>query len=60
MYGTVRRWMVAVGVGVAALAVGAGGAAVSLAGAPATTTVVHAAGDCMPTDCGANHNQVLV
>ena len=59
---TVRKWVLAVGVGVAALAAGAGGAAASLAGAagaPATTTAVHAAKDCKPTECGANHNQVL-
>jgi len=45
---TVRRWIVAVGVGVAALAAGAGGTAASLAGAaeaPTTATVVHASGD---------------
>ena len=50
------------GVGAAALAAGAGGAAASLAGAggaPTTAAVVHAAKDCKPTECGANHNQVL-
>ena len=50
----VQRWIVTVGVGVAAFAAGAGGAATGLAGA-----AVRAAGDCMPTDCGPNHNQVL-
>jgi len=59
---TVQGWIVAVGVGAAALAAGAGGAAAGLAGAagaPATATIVHAAGDCTALDCGANHNQVL-
>jgi len=56
---TVRRWIIAVGVGAAALAAGAAGLA-GAAGAPATATVVHAAGDCTSTDCGGNHNQVLV
>jgi hypothetical protein len=57
---TVRRWIAAVGV--AAFAAGAGGAATGLAGAagaPAAAAAVRAAGDCMPTDCGTNHNQVL-
>jgi len=60
---TVRRWIIAAGVGAAALAAGAGGAAAGLAGAagaPATATVVQAAGGCPPADCGGNHNQVLV
>ena len=59
---TVRKWIIAVGVGVAALAAGAGGAAAGLgaAGTPAPATVVHAAGGCPPADCGGNHNQVLV
>jgi len=56
---TVRRWIIAAGVGAAALAAGAAGLA-GAAGAPATATVVHAAGDCTSTDCGGNHNQVLV
>jgi hypothetical protein len=62
MRGIVRRWIVAGGVGVAALAAGAGGTAASVAGAagaPTTATVVHAAGDCQPLQCGGNHNQVL-
>jgi len=59
---TVRRWIVAVGVGAAALAAGAGGAAAGLAGAagaPATATVVHAAGGYPPGDTQGQHNQVL-
>jgi hypothetical protein len=59
---TARKWIVAVGVGAAALAVGAGGAAAGLAvaaGTPTTATVVQAAGECTTTDCGGNHNQVL-
>jgi len=63
MRGTVRRWIVAVGVGVAPLVAGAGGVAAGLAGAAgatATVAVVHTAKDCKPTECGGNHNQVLV
>ena len=63
MRGTVRRWAVAVGVGVAAIAAGAGGTAASLtavAGAPTTAAVAQATVDCKPTECGGNHNQVLV
>jgi hypothetical protein len=56
---TVLRWIVAVGVGVAALVAGADGVAASVAGAAGAPAVVHAAGDCKPTECGANHNQVL-
>jgi hypothetical protein len=62
MLRTIRRWVVAVGVGAAAFAAGAGGVATSVAGAagaPAIATVVHAAGDCQPLQCGGNHNQVL-
>jgi len=52
--------------GAAALAAGAaglvGGAAGLVGGAGTSTavTVVQAAGDCQPFQCGANHNQVLV
>ena len=58
---TVRKWVLAVGVGVAALAAGAGGAAglAGAAGAPAAATAVQAAGGCTTSDCGGNHNQVL-
>jgi hypothetical protein len=59
---TIRGWITAVGVGTAALAAVAGSAAglAGAAGAPAAITVVHAARDCKPTECGGNHNQVLV
>jgi hypothetical protein len=56
----VQRWIVAVGVGIAALVAGTGTVAASAAGAPTAAAAVRAAGDCMPSDCGANHNQVLV
>ena len=59
---TVRRWIIAVGVGAAALAAGAGGAAAGLAGAggaAGTATVVHAAGEYPPGDPHGQHNQVL-
>jgi hypothetical protein len=59
----VQRWAVAVGAGVAALVVGAGTAAASLpsaAGAPTAAAALRAADGCTTSDCGGNHNQVLV
>jgi len=56
---TARKWIVAVGVGAAALAAGAGGAAAGVAGAAGAPTVVQAAGGCTTSGCGGNHNQVL-